>query len=422
VPRLDRLYLAAAGISLLASVVLILLDHPYEPSSDAAGYALMAESMTSGDGFSLGTGEPTALRGPVYPVVLGTAFALTGDSLLAGQLLTAAFGALSVLLLCLLVDVFWGRRPALAAGLLAATFPPLLILNVAFFSEPVFLCLQLAALLGLVVYEREQRGLALPAAIGVVCGLATLTRSNGLLLLVLLALAVGLATAGGRRRALTAGAVTIAAGALAIAPWSLRNAVVFDQAVPLTTQSGENMYSLFNDESKAGGADARLQDLASYQGGLVARGLDEAERDDALREKALEYALDDPGYLLEVIGVNGLRNLQLHDGAWTGFEMYGLFGVRDNLLWELLAPSSYLLYALAIAGVVVLVRNPALERPPWVFYVAPALLVLTATVMAAGSMRYRAPLDPVLLAFAGLALATLWERLQRPRMRSATNG
>lgn len=83
-----------------------------------------------------------------------------------------------------------------------------------------------------------------------------------------------------------------------------------------------------------------------------------------------------------------------------------------------LVPASYLVYALALLGAVTLVRRRELSRPPLTFYSIPLLLLLSS-VMLAGGLRYRVPLDPLLLAFAGLGAIALASRVAvyvRPRL------
>lgn len=418
--RSRRPALAVGLLSLVLSTGLIAANHPYAPKGDSADYAYVASRLAHGHGFTRDPNDygftrepndrPTAFRGPLYPTVLAAVFVVTGDSTTAAQLATAAIGALAVVLLFLLVQHLWGRRPALFAGLLAAVFPPLLAANIGFFTEPLFLALELAAMLALLAFRRSPEGLRLPLLIGALCGLASLTRSNGFLLLLILALGVWFSIPE-RAQAWKATGLTVLAAAVVVAPWTIRNAVVFDELIPTTTQSGYSLISVLNDKSRAANGDYRVVSprdvgVEATQNGHL---LSEAQYNNKLMAAAKDYARDHPGYVVKAAVLNTLRTLELWSGKSTGFVSYGANGIKSSRLWDLLAPSSYALYLLAIAGFGVMLRHRRLPRPPPFFYAVPIVLLLSSA-LAAGALRYSAPFDPLLLAFAGLAVATLVDR------------
>jgi hypothetical protein len=427
--------LAVGCLSFAVSAVLIFTLGHYTPRIDSADYENIARSIVNGHGIATTavdprTGRlftaPDTFRPPLYPVALSPAFAIGGLRL--ARLWTAAFGAVAVMLLFALVRELWGERPALVAGALAAVYPPLLICNVSLLTEPLFLCFELAALLGLLRFRRQPSGLGWPVTIGVSVGLASLARSNGLAILPLAMLTVWWACKD-RRRGTAAAAVTLAAAALTLAPWIVRNEVVLGHFVPTTSEAGYSLITVLNDNSRAHGGEPDDNvwgpDIASAAGvseqqlaePAVWFGLDGVKIGQKLLGKSVRYIWAHPGYAVWASALNTLRTLDLVHGEYTGFGPYGTIGVPRSRIWSLLLPATYLVYALALLGAVALVRRRELLRPPLSLYVIPVVLVVS-TGLVAGAMRYRVPLDPLLLAFAGLGLSAWSSRLTalaRPR-------
>src|SRR5438093_727088 len=133
-----------------------------------------------------------------------------------------------VLLLYLIAELVFGRRTALAAGWIAAAFPPFVFMPAALLAENLFVPLVLGATWATLAYRRSPRWWWLVAA-GAFCGAAALTRTNGILVLLVAAVAVLLAQPHPRLRlrALAAPAAVCAVAVLAIAPWTIRNARAF---------------------------------------------------------------------------------------------------------------------------------------------------------------------------------------------------
>ena len=426
--------LAVGCASFVVSAVLIFTLGHYTPQVDSAGYENIARSITNGHGIATTavdprTGHllvaPSTFRAPLYPIALSPAFAI--DGLQLARLWTAAFGAVAVMLLFALVRDLWGKRPALAAAALGAVYPPLLICNVSLLTEPLFLCFELVALLGLLRFHRHP-GLGWPAAIGVSVGLASLTRSNGLAILPLAMLGLWWACKD-RRRATAAAAVTLATTALTLTPWIVRNEVVLGHFLPTTSEAGYSLITVLNDQSRAHGGEPDDgvwgPDIASAAGISEQRleqpavwfTLDGVKIGQKLLDKSLRYIWAHPGYAVWASALNVLRSLNLAPGEYTGFGPYGTLGIPRSPIWSLLLPATYLVYALALLGAVALLRRRELARPPLSLYVIPVVLLLS-TGLVAGVMRYRVPLDPLLLAFAGLGFSAWSSRLMafaRPR-------
>ena len=164
------------------------------------------------------------LNDPLAPSLFGLLWRLVGPGMVAALLAQAAVVTLTVLVTWVLARRLLGATAAfLAAALTAVSFPADAFAATLDGQALYQLFLVLTALL-LVEWARHKRAVV-ALALGVVTGLATLTRSEHIVILPLAVLATWLA--GGRGRAALASAVIVVVTALAtLAPWTARNYVI----------------------------------------------------------------------------------------------------------------------------------------------------------------------------------------------------
>lgn len=392
----------------VAARLLVVAGTPdYAPGADPADLDRIAISISEGQGYpdsSVAPG-PTALRPPLYPTFLALVYRGTGQRYTAARAAGALLGALTVALLGLLALRVWGGRAALAAMALAAVYPPFLVLSGSLLTENLFLPLVLAALLAALHGAEAGDGrLRWALLAGALAGLAVLTRANGALVLVPLVLAVwGVPRVS--RRGLAAPVAVVVAAVVVVAPWTVRNAAVFDAFVPVSTQAGFTAAGTYNDFTRAQdeypGA-WRPPTFDSRLGPLFSSGLDEAELESRLSSESVSYALDHPGYVAEVAVRNALR--MFHLGGW-GYDR-AIAGDRNGP--ELPAAGFVLFYALVVLALAGACLPEARRAPRWL-WLTPVLFA--SVVLIAGFVRYRAPIDLFIVLLAAIALARLAGRL-----------
>jgi 4-amino-4-deoxy-L-arabinose transferase-like glycosyltransferase len=295
---------------------------------------------------------------------------------------------------------------AAPAAVIAAVFPPLIVLNASLLSEPLFIVIELAMVLA-VFAARRRANWRWAAVAGALCGLGALTRSNGSLLVILAMWGVWTVRPRLSRQALLAPAAALVAMILVIVPWTVRNAFTFHRFVPITTQSGFALAGVFNDGART---------FPSYPGTWVLpevqtryahmyqdRSLNEVRLDQKQRSSALSYAIHHIPYAAEEVGLNFLRILSLAPSARLANHADDLqLGVKPHWV-QPLKWSWFVLGAIAIGGIVVLLRAPPSRRgPPW-FWTIPVLMVLVAAAVI-GSHRYRVPAYPFAIFLAAIAL------------------
>ena len=411
--------LVVGGVALVVRVAVV-VAHPltFGRSSDAADYQRLAVSLATGHGWGVSHyapgGGPTAFRPPLYPLFLAAVYKVFGVHVTLARLAGATVGALSVMLLIALTARLWDRRVAMAAGILAAVFPPMVMASTALMSEALAIPFELACL-GCVVAYRRSRRLGWVLLAGGSLGGAVLTRPN---LAVLVVPMVGLVvTRPWRWRALVAGLVVVVAGTLVTVPWLVRDRLAFHHWVPLTTQTGVVVAGTYNQTSArykvAPGAwipfpwdptDAALMARHPHAG--------EIEMSSVLQSAAWRYEKAHPGYAVMVGYDNTRRLFDLEPLSQTRASTAFSYGVPS--WWgDADAVSALAALALAVAGAGLSRKR----RIPLAYWSAPVLLWLTTAVLQ-GMPRLRATLDPFLLQLAAVTLVAASTALRRPRLAS----
>ena len=143
----------------------------------------------------------------------------------------------------------WGRRVALLAMAGAAVYIPLILVGAAVMSEPLFALLLLGALAA--ASSTGARPIAGAGWCSPACsaGLTILTRANAMVLLLPFGLAVWTVRPRFSPRALAAPALLVVLALLTVSPWTIRNAVVIDRFIPVSTQLGSALAGTYNERA-----------------------------------------------------------------------------------------------------------------------------------------------------------------------------
>lgn len=357
----------------------------------------------------------TALKTPVYPLLVCAVFALFGAknflALFVLQALAASAGCAlfySFLRECRWSGAIWG-------GLAAALYPPFVYHSV---TRPestfVLLCLLSLFLLLLVRLSPAGRGLQWLGA-GLLMGLLILTDPVVLAFVVPAAVYRLIMLSGGFKGLIANAVWTFSAAALVMLPWTIRNALVFDRWIPLKTPVGQNFargltYS-----------DIRLprQELLELE--LRGRSLNEAEEDEAIRRLAA-------------------RRLKGHEWVWLNslprnFANYWWEPPRyrhdDSIRYLVGRKIPYLV--LLAAGVPALLASLVRwgARPRDVFRqeaaAGPVLLLglvgaytVVHTVYGAWNLRYHFPVELALCAFGARSVAWAWTHARSSSAKGLT--
>lgn len=400
------------GVALAVRVLVVLATPSYAPFGDPADYDRIARFLEyfgtyPPSTFADPTG-PAALRPPGYPYLLAGVYEVVGVRWDVARIVGAGLGTVAVALLWGIVRRVWDARLALWSAAVAALLPSLVWVGGGLTAEVLFVPLLLGAVWA-AVRHREAPAPGWAAAAGVLLGLAVLTRTNGLVVVLPLLLAAWLP-----RRRLLDPVVLLVGLAVALAPWTVRNAVAFGSFSPLGTQSGFTMIGAYNAQAAQDGrfrAAWRVPlDLPELQPVLRQYGTDEVDVDADLRRRALAFAGDHPGYVVEAAVVHARHLLHLTtdtEGASGGsFREMGM----PRWTWTPTVVAFWALVAAALAGLVLLGRRRVARGPLWLWAV-PVVLFLSVVPLL-GPPRYRVPVDPFLAVLAAVALTALVDRVR----------
>jgi 4-amino-4-deoxy-L-arabinose transferase-like glycosyltransferase len=382
------------AVGLVVRVVASLLARNHVILGDAFVYEAVGRALANGDGMEK-LGQPTAEHPPMWELVLGLANLLGINSTISHRLIGALLGTVTVVLLGLLGRRLGGNTVGLVAAGIAAVYPPLWAADTSLMSESLYGAILTGALLA-ATYRR-------PVLLGVLLALATLSRVEALGLVVLLA--VPLFWRQWRKLA-----VTVAACAVVLAPWTIRNLVTFDKPVLMSTNSGSTWIGTNCD--------------ATYYGDLIGSwdywcnvpplaGEDESAYSARETRLGQQYMLDHVGRVPKVLAARFLRMLDMWsvDQSVVLNELEGRPGgyTRAGI------PAFWVLLPLAAAGAVILARR---RDSNVVILAAPVVLAAGAALMLYGSTRLRFSAEPALVVLGAVALVSLASRVLRRRRGS----
>jgi 4-amino-4-deoxy-L-arabinose transferase-like glycosyltransferase len=347
---------------------------------------------------------PTADKPPLYPLVLALFTLVGGHGWIPHQVAGALIGTGTVA-----VTAFLGRRVAgdlagLIAGGVAAVYPMLIAADGSFRSESLYALLIAATLLAAYgLWDRPTVRRALLC--GVLIGLATLTRSEALILLVLLVLPAALLAVSLRRAAWLTGAATVAV-LVVLTPWLVRCWIQFDRPVFVSTNSGGLLAGANCDKTYHG------EWLGQWRFDCLrpVKTRNEAAASATLASDGIDYARDHAGRLPVVMTVRVLRSWELYRPRqqWT-IERF--FEGRDLRVEQIGVAMYYVLALLAIAGAVLLRRR----GQPLRIVLSPFALVVLVSLGAYGFTRFRIAAEPAIVVLASVTLAAAADRLARER-------
>ena len=357
-------------------------------------------------------GGPTAVRTPVYPAFLALVYWIFGPHPLLPRLAQAGLGVVTVGLFGVVARQLFDRRASIAAMVIAAVDPALLMTGGTLLTESFFIPLELGTIACALAYRaNNDRRFAYLA--GALAGLATMTRPIGIILVPVTALLILRRPKEARSWFLPAAIVGIAA--VVIAPWMVRNQLAFHKFVPLATIDGVNLAGTFNDTTRNDprfpGAWRPVPDKPPYSAVIHDKSLDEAAYSDGLRRVAVQYARDHPSYVVAVFARNTLRlgdlgELKLSKIAARAIGYGGHAAEAARFAW-------YVIFALAIVGAF----TASVRRAPLALWLAP-LLFWATTIPFSADMRYRMPIEPFAILVAGAGAAAILVRLRPDGVRA----
>lgn len=382
---------AAAALVRLAALISV----PVPPlSGDASDYERLAVGLLHHEGYVSEAGLPTAKRPPLYPAFLAGVFGVFGHRLGAVYVTQGLIDAASCVLIFLVGRRLMGPRAGLIAGLLAIPCLSMIAATRMALSETLFLfLLWLAVWLWLKSLDHPRPWTLV--ACGATIGLATLTR--GIALAFPLVCGLALVAVRTRREAVRQSAILLASCSLVLLPWAVRNWRVFHAVVPVATEAGTVVYSSYlPPEGKLFGRSAEDETVAYAEAALS-----EPEASRFLVQKTIDHLVKHPQAIPTLV----VQKL----GFFVVPFDWELFGVGEGI-WN--ATYAFIL-PFALMGMWLSRRRAGAARWLWLVF---GYFVVMAVVLY-GSPRFRLPVEPCLLIWAGVGLEWLLRRCADRRLQ-----
>jgi len=395
------LVIACLGLAGRIALLVLAANRPvgqFSGIGDQVRYITLADSIFQGNGFTY-AGQPTALRPPLYPLLLAGAHVVFGSHyLLAMRILQFLIGLALAYVCWQLAEKLFGIEAGVIAGAIALTLPTLVLISTELQTE------QLAAFLIAVFlfsFAEEIQGKKNGAvAMGVTSGIATLLRFNCAILPVIAA--IGCLWL---RRSLKHAVVVCLVAGLLISPWIVRNAEVFHGKILFSSHGGINLLEgvLTPDGRAQGGEGERFRAAVGWQHTDIE--LNHPHRllfpsEDQLDQQARAAAID---AWKNLSWSSGLKLIALKIATFW-FSKDQLLDTRSfppaqRILRAAAVIAYWLVLVLAVAGWVSLLSSSRIVAFGFAFYAA---FVTAAHLPFVMNTRLRVPfIDPLLAVLAG---------------------
>lgn len=406
--RFGRALLLITGVGALwrlGYLLIVKLDDPLL-LNDSLYYSIQAGRNSEGDWFREGlTPLPGAEHGPLTSLWLTPWSLGPGDNVAWQRLAMTLLGIVTVAVIGLVGRRLAGPVVGLVAAGIAAVYPNLWVNDSLVMSESLA-CLLVALALLVACDVHEDPTPARGALLGVLVGLACLTRSE----LGLLAIGfAGLAwwRGAGRPRRWLAPLLVIGATATLLAPWIAYNLTQFERPVLLSTNDGTTLLGANCDRTyydDVGGWDIRCLEPVPTD-----ERVDASVRSAARRRVAVDYVREHwtrvpvvvAARVARTVDVYGLSSLVALDrgeekaawAIWAGIVCWWALAVAAAVGWR----------ALGRAG-----PGDAAAMRWWL--VVPLAAVLVTSGLFYGAHRIRAPAEPAVVVLAAAGVVALVAR------------
>lgn len=410
--------IGAAALALRVVYLLELRETPLfaVPIGDGWVYDLWARRIAAGEWL----GSEPFYQSPLYPYFLASIYRIVGHSLTAVRVAQALLGSAACVLVAIAGRRFLSPRAGLAASAMLAVYP------FAIFSDgliqksslDLFLMSAVVALLApakgpdeLADTPRVPATASLAGA-GVALGLLTLNRETTRILYPVIAwwLLVHLRRDRPLRARASSFAIVTLAMAIVILPVGIRNYVVGGEFLLSTWQLGPNFYIGNNSGARGyyeplvpggGSAEREQEDATRLAEAAVGRPLSGSEISAYWLSRSIEFIRREPLAWLRQLGVKAVLTFNARELSDSeSIEAYAEFAtVLRALEWF----SFGIVMPLAAAGAWLTRRNWRALALLYVIFFALAFSVVLFYVFA----RYRYPLVPIAMLFAGAAVVEM---------------
>ena len=401
-----RFQWASFGIFGLALAIRItynfVVAYGYYPLHDSLTYQSIAYNLFREHCYCLLPHLATVDRAPLWPGIIAVIYGTLGPHDRTVRFLLSFVGATTCTLLYYFAKDLFGKRSGIFAGLLAALYPFLYVYDGWLYSESLYTFLLLAFCYTLYHLRRwPHRNLLLLN--GLLLGLLSLTRPNGIAILALLwlwTLLMGqtkrIAWRGACKNSMIISIVTLTL----LAPWTIRNYRVTHAFISIAVGDGKVLLGAYN---------TMILQLPDYQGIWIipntsspsiaqlfpqsCAGACEVRRDHTYRDYALQWMEQNSGQMPYLLALHSINMWQITtqdaDLAINRFP----HRPASQFVVVMMILITPLVFALAALGLVVTRKR----WPDLLFIYLLIAFTIVQCIILYGIPRFRAPIEPMLI-------------------------
>ena len=415
----------AIVLRILVAILLGNVVTPLPGLYDQVSYDSLAQRVADGYGFSFAenhwpmtqANEPTAHWSFLYTGYLASLYGLFGHQPLIARLLQALIvGGLQTYLTYLIAQKTFSKCVGLIAAGISAFYAYFVYYSGALMTEPFYITAILYSLfLAVQIAEStdRKRDIKLGLVLGVGLGITILLRQVFLLFIPFLFLWIWLARFKQNRR-LPILTTTLALGIviLCIIPFSLYNESRFGRFVLLNTNSGFAFF--WGNHPIYGTKFIPILPSETYRTLIPQefRHLDEAALDQELLRQGIQFIFDDPKryFLLS------LSRIPAYFMFWPSSDSGLVSNISRVLSFGITLP--FMIYGLILS----IRKNNAEKGNDLLSLIASPIGLMCMFILIYSAIhlltwaliRYRLPVDAVMIIFSGFALNDLYQRLHKP--------
>jgi hypothetical protein len=398
-------------ISLRAALMFVL---PIDQYSDSLWYYARGLTIASGKGYSEG-GIATAYWPPGWPGFLGLVFWLFGPSAVVGKMANLALAAMIFPIALGLGSAIFADRLVGRLTVLMLTIYPNQIGYVPVLATEVFYTALLLLAIFLLVRSHSLLSLVLS---GIVFGIATLTKAQTLFIPAML-FAVWWVIAGNRLHLfpwIVRAAILYTAMIVVIAPWTVRNYMIFGEFVLISTNGGGTLLS-GNNPSASGDYtenDALVKQVPNDVAGQIAN--DRLATSLALkwiRENPIDFAILIPKKVWRLWAPDGESEWSYQAG-YKWYDEYWMFFRAARVLNQVYYT---FLIGLLILSIVYFMRQHRMMSPYSVTGYTLIAYFTAISIVFSGQSRFHFPLMPWVAMYAAWTI-TQWADRDEPARRT----
>ena len=209
---------------------------------DAKEYFDIAQNIVTGNGFSINGVEPTARRSPGYPVALAGVMAVFGSASQTLYVFQALINILTIFLVYISIKHVNVKNPLrLFVTLLFSLSTSFIYVNVLYAEILTMFFVAIVLLFSIHPALRSRQRLQ-SLLLGIVAGLLIYLRPTFLYLPFFMLICVVIVKTFNRRFLIRNYLLIVGITLLTIAPWTIRNYVVFRQFIPLVAAGGGELW------------------------------------------------------------------------------------------------------------------------------------------------------------------------------------